>query len=178
MASHHCPKCNNSTVIEGNFWNGEGYAHWFVPAHTSTAGLPATSHFLACWSCGHIWANIDPIKLRACIEVHGDELAREKLEPQSHDPFRGLPDCPEARQAAEGVAEIDELVYFGKIVEAIRRYRELTHTKWGQAGDEIRAWHKLKRSRKLAMFGWHTKEEAEEDKTVAQHPMRDRWLDG
>jgi hypothetical protein len=73
---------------------------------------------------------------------------------------------------------IDNLVYSGKIIEAIRRYRELTHTKWGSAGEEIRAWHNIKRARKLAMLGWHSKNEAIENNTVPEHPMRDRWIDG
>jgi hypothetical protein len=54
----------------------------------------------------------------------------------------------------------------------------LTHIKWGPAGDDIRAWHNLKRSRKLKLFGWHEKEDAIDKKTLAEDPMRDRWLDG
>jgi hypothetical protein len=57
-------------------------------------------------------------------------------------------------------------------------YRELTHTTWGLAGDDIRARHSLKRSRKLALYGWREKEEAIDKKTLAEDRMRDRWLDG
>jgi hypothetical protein len=178
MEKHLCPNCKSSTVVSGRFWTGDIPAPWFRPSHTSGHGVSVPCNFLSCWSCGHIWASVEPVKLRACIVTNGDELIREQLEPFANDPFYGLPDFPEAHKAAEGVAEIDSLVLAGKIVEAIRRYRELTHTPWAPAGDDIRAWHNLKRARKLALFGWHEKEEAIDKKTLAEDPMRDRWLDG
>jgi hypothetical protein len=42
--------------------------------------------------------------------LHGSELIKERLQPFAHDPFYGLPACPEAHCAAKGVAEIDDLV--------------------------------------------------------------------
>ncbi len=178
MEKHLCPNCKSSTVVPGPFWTGVLSGHWLFSSHTSGHGVSLTRNFLCCWSCGHVWTSVDPAKLRACIETNGNELIKEQLEPFARDPFYGLPDFPEARQAANGVAEIDNLVLEGRIVEAIRRYRELTHTKWGPAGDVIRAWHNLKRLRKLALFGWHEKEEAIDKKTLAVDPMRDRWIDG
>jgi hypothetical protein len=178
MATHVCPICKSTTVFPGHFWSGDPLPSWFIPKHTNGAGVSLTVSFLCCCSCGHIWASVDPTVLRSCMLLHGSELIRERLQPFAVDPFYGLPDCPEAHEAAKGVAEIDELVLSGKIVEAIRRYRELTHTKWGQAGEEIRAWHNFKRARKLAMFGWHSKDEVADEKTVREHPMRDRWIDG
>jgi hypothetical protein len=178
MNTWRCPNCQASTVIPGQFWDGDFIASWLRPTQTGASGLVLKDAFLCCWSCGHIWTSIDGAKLRAYIEEHGNELAREKLQPFASDPFYGVPDCPEARQAASGVAEIDALVFAGKVVEAIRRYRDLTHTKWGQAGDDVRKWHNLKRAKKLAMFGWHSKDAIIDDESLRNHPMRDAWLDG
>ncbi len=178
MEKHLCPNCKSSTVVPGQLLTGELSGFWLFSSHTSGHGVSLTGSFLSCWSCGHVWTSVDPAKLRACIATNGNELIKEQLEPFAHDPFYGLPDFPEAHVAANGVAEIDSLVFAGKIVEAIRRYRELTHTPWGPAGDDIRAWHSLKRPRKLAMFGWHEKEEAIDKESFAKDPMRDRWIDG
>ena len=178
MENRLCPNCKSSTVVPGQLSTGDIPAPWFRPSHTSGHGVSVTRSFLSCWSCGHFWTSIDPAKLRGWIATNGSELMKEQMEPSARNPLDGLPDFPEAHQAASGVAEIDNLVLEGKQVEAIRRYRALTHTKWGPAGDVIRAWHNLKRSRKLALFGWREKEETIDDKTTAQDPMRDRWLDG
>jgi hypothetical protein len=178
MNSRHCPNCQASTVIPGHFWNGEYAASWFIPSHTRAFDLRLKDGFRCCWSCGHIWSSVDSEKLRACLLENGSELVKEKLQPFASDPFYGLPDCPEAYEAGKSVAEIDALVFEGKLIEAIRRYRELTHTKWGQAGDDVRAWHNFKRSKKLAMFGWRSKEAISDDDSVLDHPMRDPWLDG
>jgi hypothetical protein len=177
MKSWRCPNCQSSTVLLGHLWNGEFVANRFVPTQTRSHGVGLKHHFRCCWSCGHIWASVDPEQLRACIEQHGNELVREQLQPFARDPYYGLPACPEAHEAAKGVAEIDGLVFEGKVIEAIRRYRELTHTKWGPAGDDIRAWHNLKRAKKLALFGWHSKDAITDDASLLKDPMRDRWLD-
>ena len=178
MTPWRCPNCQAMTVIPGHFTAGEFVALWFVPAQTPGNGVSLKCSFLCCWSCGHVWASVDPEKLRAHIEENGNELARERLRPFAREPFHGLPDCPEAHEAADGVAEIDALVFEGKLIAAIRRYRELTHTPWGQAGDDVRGWHDFKRARKLAMFGWRSKDAIVDDKSTLEHPMRDRWLDG
>ena len=87
--------------------------------------------------------------------LHGSELIRERLQPFAHDLFYGMPDCPEAHEGGGSAAEIDDLVLSDKSIEAIPvATGELTHTKWGQAGEEIRAGTTSKRARKLAMFGW------------------------
>jgi hypothetical protein len=100
--------------------------------------------------------------------------AKILLDKVKHD----FPDCPEAHQAAQGLAEIDALVFDGKLLEATRRYRELTQTKWGQAGDDVRAWNEMKRAKKLELFGWRTKDALVDDPSLLKHPMRDRRLDG
>jgi hypothetical protein len=178
MKSWRCPNCKAWTVVPGHCWNGELVVYGFVPTQTRTNGVSLKHSFLCCALCGHVWANVDPQKLRACIEENGSELVRERIDPRAIDPFRGLPECPEAHTAAEGVDEIDGLVLEGKIVEAIRRYRELTHARWGQAGDDVRAWHDLNRVTKLAKFGWQSKDAIIKDESLAKHPMRDPWLDG
>jgi hypothetical protein len=178
MESRPCPVCKGTTVIPDHVRTDEILAPRFIPCHSTGPGVSLTFSFLSCCSCGHIWSSVDPKDLRSYIEEHGNELVRQQLEPYARDPFHGLPDCPDAHEAAKGVAEIDDLVFTGKTIEAIRRYRELTHTKWGQAGEDVRAWHNLKRVRKLAMFGWHSKEAEIEGKSAPEHPMRDRWLDG
>ncbi len=157
MDTPTCPNCKDRTVVPGHFTYDVVPMPSFIPTHTIGPGVSLTRHFHSCFSCGHIWSDVDPEKLRSYITAHGDELMKERLEPCASDPFRGLPDCPEAHDAARGVAEIDDLVFTGKMVEAIRRYRELTHTKWGPAGDYIRAWRNLKRAQarvvRLALKG-------------------------
>jgi hypothetical protein len=118
------------------------------------------------------------VKLRANIETYGNELIKQHIEPSISGPYQGLPDIPEARQAADGVAEIDALVLAGRGGE-VRRYRDLTNTTWDQALEVVRGWRDLKRAQKLALFGWHPKGKAQPDETALRdHPMRDRFLDG
>jgi hypothetical protein len=117
-------------------------------------------------------------KLRSFIAANGTELLKQKLGAFAADPYHGLPDCTEAREAADGVAEIDALVLAGRPREATGRYRHLTHTTWDQALKVIPRWPDLGRAEKLALFGWHPKDAKQDDKSVPEHPMRDPWLDG
>jgi hypothetical protein len=133
--------------------------------------------FRSCWSCGHVWTSLAPEELRAFIEKHGREVAKQQLE--ASELADDLPDCPEARAAASGVAEIDTLVLAGNQPGATRRFRELTHTTWDHAIDAVRDWQDLKRPQKLALFGWCPKQVSPAtESAVTEHPMRDRWLDG
>jgi hypothetical protein len=90
-----------------------------------------------------------------------------------------VPDDPEAREAAERVAEIDALVLADRRPEATRRYREVTGTSWDDALAALRGWHDLERTNKLALCGWCPKEPYRIDKLEEpSHPMLDPWIDG
>ena len=130
MESRSCPNCRSSTVVQGHVRTNDDFASWFVPVHTSGNGMPLHDGHL-CLSCGHLWSNFAPDKLRAHIDKYGSELIKERLGPLGTDPNHDVPNCPEALQAAQGVTEIDALVLESELVQATRRYRELTHTKWG-----------------------------------------------
>jgi hypothetical protein len=154
-----------------------------VPAGTKaflgTLGVSLSSHFRICLSCGLVWATLELEQVLAFIGANGTELGKQYIEMIRDGPNRGLPDLPEARAAAERVAEIDGLVISGKRREATRRYRELTGTTWDQAILAIRGWRNHERAKKLAFFGWCLKEKtpAVERETPA-HPMHDVLLDG
>ncbi len=185
MEAQSCPKCAASTVIAGSIANsGEGgVGIFFVPFGNRSVrlqiGVELSSSFLYCLSCGHLWASVTPEKLRRLIEIHGTELAKQHYDSLSAGPYRGLPDYPEAREAADKVAEIDALVLAGKDGEATRRYRDLTGTTWDQALALVHGWHRMDRSRKLALCGWCPKDPPGFEKSeMREHPMLDRWLDG
>ncbi len=184
MEAERCPVCDSASVVAG--WvAAEGAKHrpCFVSPDTTvlfrSPGVPLPYDFLVCLSCGHLWSSLPPKHVRDFIRTHGTELARQQLDALDFGPLRGLPDIPEAHEAGHGVAEIDNLIAAGKAPEATRRYRELTKTTWDQAIDAVRGWRDLKRPEKLARFGWVATEKAKPDEIgAAEHPMRDRLLDG
>jgi hypothetical protein len=122
---------------------------------------------------------VAPDQLRAAIKTNGRELAKQYFESLASGPYHDLPDIPEARQAADGVAEIDALIWSGKVLDATRRYHELTNRTWDEVHATIPRWADLTRARKLALFGWHPKGKLDDDDAeLPKHPMRDRELDG
>src|SRR5262245_22403563 len=167
MENQRCPNCGATNVLD-----------------CYLRGVLNTSYgeflgFLACLSCGQVWTTIAPAKIRAYVERTGSDLARQYLQAIEHGPAHDVPDCPEARQAAEGVAEIDHLVLGMRQHEAIRRYRELLGVKWDQAIYDVHCWHERSRVEKLAIFGWRSKElAAADDPRSKGHPLHDPLLDG
>ncbi|MGP0066795.1 MAG: hypothetical protein ACLQGP_24790 [Isosphaeraceae bacterium] len=101
---------------------------------------------------------LSPQTLHAYIAQSGPELGRQRLKSAMFGPDHDLPDFPEARKAGKGVAEIDDLMLFGKPGEAARRYRELTGTIWDQVHEIVHRWFDLTREEKLALFGWCPKD--------------------
>jgi hypothetical protein len=181
MEAARCPRCNATTVIPGYVPSGEGVANSFVPYGTraSVALRGVKQTFLACWSCGHVTTSVAPEELRAYIERYGNELSKQHVERIEAGPYHDLPDCSEARKAADGVIQIDSLIMVGRQPEATRLFRELTGKTWDQAIDSIRGWRDLKRAEKLALFGWCPKNSSKLDQSEALgHPMHDRLLDG
>jgi hypothetical protein len=185
MESWCCPKCNDSRVIPGHMRYGleggttVGYVPYGVSPFPVILTIPLSSGFLCCFSCGHIWASLDPEKLRTHMRINGDELARQYLDFLEAGPYRDLPDVAEAHVAGDKVAEIDVLVLAGRRPEATRRFRDLSQVTWDQAIAALRNWRYLPRPQKLAMFGWTLKETSTSDPSMSlDHPMRDRWLDG
>jgi hypothetical protein len=74
---------------------------------------------------------------------------------------------------------MDSLVLAGRQGEATRRFRELTGGIWDQALEKLQYWASLKRSEKLACFGWRIESGMKVELIAAKnHPMRDPWLDG
>jgi hypothetical protein len=174
-----CQSCGESTLVLGHPVGGEGsQVFGFSPAATH-ASVKLRVAFHACTSCGHVWAMVAPDELRIAIERHGRELIKQQLESSVDGPYHDLPDIPEARKAADGVAEIDALILTGHGLEAVRRFRQLTGKTWDEVHATIPNWFDLKRTRKLAFFGWNPKGKLDEDDFgVREHPMRDRLLDG
>jgi hypothetical protein len=183
MEAERCPNCGESKTLLGRATTSEGGGVLIVPAATNAfrwpLGVPLSSGCRICLSCGHVWARLEPDQIVAFIGANGTELGKQYLEMIRKGPYRELPDFPEARAAAEGVAEIDALMVSGKEGEATRRYRELTGTTWDQAILAVRHWRDHVRAKKLALLGWCPKEKTPAEDLKAQgHPMRDRWLDG
>jgi hypothetical protein len=180
MEASRCQACGNSTFVPGSLVVSEGgRVYGFAPAFThSYVKLRAAFH--ACTSCGHVWATVAPDELRSSIHRHGNSLVKQFLHSSVYGPYRDVPDVPEARKAAHGVAEIDALILAGNGLEAVRRCRQLTGKTWDDVHASIAKWADLGRARKLALFGWHPKEKLddEEDSEQREHPMHDRLLDG
>jgi hypothetical protein len=182
MEARRCPRCDATTVIPGYVPSGEGVANYFAPYGTQGGGVivrGVKQSFLACWSCGHVAISVAPEELRAHIERFGNELIQQHVERIEAGPYHDLPDCSEARKAADGVIQIDSLIMEGKQREATRLFRELTGKTWDEAIDGIRGWRDLKRAEKLARFGWCPKNMSKPDQSeVPGDPMHDRLLDG
>lgn len=185
MGAERCPRCNGETVVTGCPASPDGstYSPCFVPFHIKSrlwaAGVPLISSLGSCASCGFVWASLDPEQLRACIAKHGTETLKQRLEEIESGRYRGLPDVPEARVAADKVAEIDALILAGKSHAAIRRFRELAGVIWDEAIAIVPGWEDLERGRKLALFGWSPEEKPKKDDPgLSDHPLRDRLLDG
>ena len=185
MEAQSCPNCTASTVMAGCFAyaaqvdGGGGFVPGGMRGLRTSVGMFLPATFLYCLSCGHLWTNLAPKKVRRFIEKHGTSLVRQNYEAAVSGRYHGLPDVPEAREAADKVAEIDALVLAGKDGEAIRRYRDLTGITWDQALALVPGWHELDRARKLALCGWCPKDSPRFEKSeLCEHPMLDRWLDG
>jgi hypothetical protein len=142
-------------------------------------GVALPAEYLACASCGLVWTSTVPAEIRSFIEKYGTEVGRQHFKSLELGPDHGVPDVPEARQAAERASEIDALVLVGQRGPATRWYRQWTGGTWHDAQEALRSWHRLKRAQKLALLGWAPKEPKKAEKTQqARHPMRDELLDG
>ncbi len=180
MNAWRCPSCKASMVFPGRIVApGEfGTGVWFAPNATRTS-VGVRVSFFACASCGHMWSSVAPGELRVSIASHGSELARQYLRSTNGDPNQDLPDTPEAEQAGDAVAAIDGLILTGQEVEARRKFHELTGRTWDETHTAMAGWIDMTRARKLALFGWRSKEDILEEKgQLRDHPMRDRELDG
>ena len=105
----------------------------------------------SCFSCGHVWTDLAPWKIRALLEEGSGELGKQYLATLEFGVYHDLPDLPEAHEAARRVAEMDVLVLSGSEVQARRRFREWTQSRWDETFDAVTSWYTLKRSRKLAV---------------------------
>jgi hypothetical protein len=127
MKSERCPNCTGTKVIQadvGTLAEGRVHHHFIFPGlpslqWDSSVGLPGEFHH--CLSCGHLWSRLDPKKVVAYLRACGRELTRQYYEALLDGPYRDLPDFPEAREAADRVAEMDKLVIHGKSAEATRK---------------------------------------------------------
>lgn len=187
MSSERCPQCSGTQVLLNCAFKGQGdYGVRFVPTGVLTTpwdlGAFASSDFTGfrlCLSCGHLWSRLNPGRVRTLIATHGTKLGKQYLETVLNGPDHDLPDVPEARAAAEGVAQIDVLLIGHKTPEATRRLRELTGMTWDQAIAAVLGWSDYDRAKKLALLGWEPKEKANDGAAANQaDPMRDRWIDG
>jgi hypothetical protein len=179
MQTNCCPSCGKPTLVPGNLVVSENYPiHGFAPTGTQSH-VKLRIAFQGCTSCGHVGASVVPEELRSAIERHGNELVKQNLVLSEFGRYHDLPDIPEARQAADGVAEIDGCLLAGNALEALRRFRQLTGQSWDDVHLVMSKWADLKRPRKLALLGWRPKHEIDDDKVaIRDHPMHDHVLDG
>lgn len=184
MDTGHCPGCGAATVFDGRMTpRGDSTGIGFEPHGTISSiwkpGLDVPAQFRWCSSCGLIWTRLAPDTLRTYVRDRGGSLAWEHLQAVELGPAHDLPDCPEARRAAEGVAEIDSLVLSGRQPEATRRYREILRVTWDRAINDVRNWRERPRAERLGLFGWRPKGGATDgDPKATGHPMHDPVLDG
>jgi hypothetical protein len=180
MSTTCCPSCGSKAVYPGRLVSPGEFnpAWWFVP-HFNQKLVGVQVGFIACSACGHVWSRVAPGELRVSIDLHGRELAKQYLKATNAGPYHDLPDDPEAKRAGDAVALFDFLILTGTGVDAKRRYHELTGRTWDQTHKDIDGWADMTRARKLALFGWRSKDEILAEKAeLRDHPMRDRDLDG
>jgi hypothetical protein len=180
METLPCPSCGHLDAVPGRVVGPEQWpASAFVPSHTGI-GVKLRVSFRACLSCGHIWMSVPPEDLKSVIKCAGDELIKDYVIRLERGLYHDLPDIPETRRAADDVREIDTLVLAGQIVEATRRYRQLTGHTWDEVHAVIPHWAQLTRARRLAACGWRAKGTVDDEPelTWREHPMHDPALDG
>jgi hypothetical protein len=172
--------CEGSVVLPGSVMAGFATPLSFVPhgIRPSLSEQGITMTWVACLSCGHAWLQVAPQDLRACVASRGTELLKHRLARLDHGPHHDLPDLPGAIQAADWVAEIDDLVLAGKPVEATRRYHALSGRTWDETLETMREWRDLKLAVKLSRLLPRSEEKPKLAATDGEnHPMSDRWLD-
>jgi hypothetical protein len=179
-----CPACGRSKLIEGQVVSAsETTSLVFVPPGARLirwmSGVPLPNVFQYCLECGHLASRLAPEAVRTFLREYGTPLATEHLDALIAGPEHDVPDVPEARAAARGVAEINALIVDNRQPEATRRYRDLTGTTWDQAIDAIRHWRERTRPERLAMLGWMPVDKTPpEPSDAGQHPLHDPELDG
>jgi len=186
MDPDRCPRCTSATRISGsvNMPSETRPVSLLVPHKIRffrrKAGVTLDRpDFGCCPACGLVWSSVPPAELRDYIAAYGAELLKQDLELQGADPGQVLPEAPEARKAAQAVAEIDGLVRARALSRAVDRYRDLTRTTTHHAGCVVGKWRALSLAAKLSLFGWPPKGKDRADEPEAEgHPLRDSLFDG
>jgi len=96
MADEPCPKCDATTVVDGEMNGGGGGSDCskFTPAGLRFFSLhmwwtaPPCGVCRACLRCGFVWTQLRPEDLRAYIDKHGNAETKLNLSPFQ----KGLPD--------------------------------------------------------------------------------------
>jgi hypothetical protein len=80
-----CPRCGKEIVLHGSF-STRGIRFGFRPEELRLFSLslqfpevPVSSAAAACASCGLVWAELDPAKLRQKLHDLGNEDVRRRL---------------------------------------------------------------------------------------------------
>lgn len=182
MDETRCPRCGGSVCFPGSVVGSEEAAPDFFFSPYSmwpNRGIRLQIPFLSCLSCGHVWANLAPGELRNLIARRGGEVAKQYLECLTAGRYFDVPDIPEARKAADAVAEIDFQVLSGSQKGGVRRFHELSGRSWDETHAALRRWAEMPRAEKLALFGWRSKDDILAEKhDLESHPIFDRELDG
>jgi hypothetical protein len=81
-----CPRCGKTLIVHGSFWSNRGVRFGFRPEELRLFALsfqfpevPVTSAAVACASCGLVWLELDPAKLREKLHDLGNEDVRQRL---------------------------------------------------------------------------------------------------
>ena len=86
-----CPRCNSGYVTEGKFLGERGKAYAFLPSglrfwalRIKSAPLPnpgpLSANAYGCASCGLVWSEVDPARIRAVLRETGTEKTRAAFE--------------------------------------------------------------------------------------------------
>lgn len=185
MSTRVCLRCGASTIIYGAVLGHMGGPAAFVTRirqkfwGSVPRAVVDAKQAECCLTCGTVCTTLSPSELRAAIVSESGELGSQYVRSVLLGPYHGLPDIPEARDAAGKVAAIDRQLLAGDRMDAAVSYRDLMGSSWSDACAAVHGWQDLTRREKLARCGWPESDPPSQySPHVLDHPLRDALLDG
>ncbi len=87
-ASKKCPFCGKMAAVFGHTI-GDAYGAYFEPSALSVSrwrkvtsigtSVPLKEEAQACFQCGKVWAELDPVQLQALLSKSGTEELKARL---------------------------------------------------------------------------------------------------